>query len=448
MTVPTTAPAPALPPIPDPASRALPALAAVIGVDWATDQHDVALQALDAPGGAATGAVEECRVRHTPEALAAWLATLERRFGGQPIGVAIETSRGPVVHALLDAPFIVLYPVNPRSLRRFRETFSPNGAKDDAPDARLLLRLLVHHRDQLRSWRAEDAPTRLLQRLVEQRRAAVDLRTQLTLQLQAVLKEYFPQALTWAGDDLTSPLASAFLTRWPTLAVLQRARPATVHPFFTRHGCRRQERIAARLEEIQAARPLTRDAAVITSGELAVQLLVGQLTALRPSLAKLDATIAAHFAAHADAPLFASFPGAGAALAPRLLVALGTDRARFPSAADVQTHTGIAPITVRSGRQQQVHWRWATSTFLRQTFHEFAHHSIRHTAWAHAFYAQQRRRGKTHHAAVRTLAFKWIRIIWRCWHDRQPYDNARYERALQLHHSPLSELLAIDVDAA
>jgi transposase len=417
-------------------------LAASIGIDWADDHHDVALQIT------ATGAVEEHRLPHTPAALTAWLAHLEQRFDGQPVGIALETSRGPLVHALLEAPFVVLYPVNPRSLRRFREAFSPSGAKDDAPDARLLLELLVKHRSLLRAWRPNDGRTRLLRRLVEQRRAAVELRTQLTLQLQAVLKEYFPQALAWAGTDLSSVLACRFLQKWPTLGALQRARPSTVRQFYTRHGCRHMPRIEARLAAMAAATPLTRDPAILDSSALYVQLLTQQLLALAPSLAQLDAAIAAQFAAHPDAALFASLPGAGAALAPRLLVALGSERDRFPSAADVQKHAGIAPITIRSGRQCVVHWRWATSPFVRQTFHEFAHHSLRHTPWARAFYAHQRRRGHSHHAAVRALAFKWIRIIWRCWQDRTLYDDARYVRALHRRQSPLSVSLAHAADAA
>jgi len=433
MTLPSPSPSPSVssPPSVQP-------LAAAIGLDWASDHHDIALQPL-AP---AAGPVEACRLAQTPAALRAWLTTLEQRFGGQPVGIALETSRGPLVHALLEAPFVVLYPINPRSLRRFRETFSPNGAKDDAPDARLLLALLVQHRERLLPWRPEDARTRLLGRLVEQRRAAIGLRTQLVLQLQATLAAYFPQALAWAGDDLASPMACAFLQQWPTLEALQRARPSTVRQCYTRHGCRQAARIATRLAEMHDAVPLTRDLAVVTSSVLQLQLLVRQLEALRPSLALLERAIAEQFAAHDEGALFASFPGAGAALAPRLLVAFGSDRTRFPSAQAMQQHTGIAPITRRSGRQQQVTWRWATSTFLRQTFHEFAQHSLPHCPWAATFYAHQRRRGKTHHAAVRALAFKWIRIIWRCWQDHQPYDNARYERALEHRGSPLHSLLA------
>lgn len=420
----------------------LPPLAAAIGIDWASDHHDLALAPL-----APSGPVEEFQLAHTPEALRAWLAALATRFPGGVIGIAIETSNGPLVNVLLEAPFIVLYPVNPRSLHRFREAFSPNGAKDDAPDARLLLTLLLQHRERLTPWQPADERTRLLTRLVERRRAIVDWRTQLTQQLDAVLKEYFPQALRWAGADLTSAMACAFLTRWPTLAALQRARRATIDRFFRQQGCRSTARIAERLAEIPVALPLTTDAAVITSGVFAVQMLVRQLDALRPSLAAVDEAIAEQFAAHADAPLFASLPGAGDVLAPRLLVALGCNRSRFASAAELQQQAGIAPVTVKSGRTRHVHWRWATSTFIRQTFHEFAHHSIGHSAWARRFYAQQRRRGKPHHLAVRSLAFKWIRIIWRCWQDHALYDAARYERALHRHQSPLAQLLSPMADA-
>jgi transposase len=411
-------------------------LAAVIGLDWADRHHDVALQV----AGSAT--VETRRLAHDPTTLGTWLAELARRFAGRPVGIAVETSRGPLVHALLEAPFVVLYPVNPRSLQRFREAFAPSGAKADAPDARLLLELLSKHRDALRPWAPDDPATRALRALVERRRQAVALQTQLTLQLQAALKNYFPQALDWAGTDLTRPMALAFLTRWPTLAAVQRARPATLRQFYRQHRCRSAARIAERLAQIATATPLTTDAAVIEPSVLYVRLLVGQLAALGPQLAAFDAAIAAAFAAHPDAALFQTLPGAGAALAPRLLVAFGTDRSRFATAADVQRLVGIAPVTVRSGRSCHVHWRWAVPTFLRQTFHEFAHHSVLHCAWARAFYANQRARGHSHHAAVRALAFKWIRILWRCWMDRTPYDDARYVRALAQRGSPIAATLA------
>jgi transposase len=316
------------------------------------------------------------------------------------------------------------------------------------PDARLLLDLLVKHREQLHAWRPSDAVTRALELLVEQRRAAVALQVELTQQLRAALKDYFPQALDWAGADLARPMAGAFLTQWPTLEAVQRARASTVRRFYTQHGCRRAAVIDARVAAIAQATPLTTDPALITSRALYVKLLAQQLLALGPSIAGLDAAIAEQFAVHPDAGIFDSFPGAGPVMAPRLLAAFGTERGRFRSAVAMQTHSGIAPITIRSARQCQVRWRWATSTFVRQTFHEFAQHSVPHCAWARAFYRTQRDRGKAHQTAIRTLAFKWIRILWKCWYDRVPYDNARYERTLALRHSPLTNQLPVEAVAA
>ena len=411
-------------------------LAAMIGLDWGKERHDIALQMTGTAG------VEVIRLEHTPAAIADWLATLAQRVAGGTVGVALETSRGAIVHALLEVPWVVLYPVNPRSLKRFREAMSPNGAKDDGPDARLLLDLLTKHRERLTPWRPADDVTRTLDRLVRQRRALVDLRTKLTLMLQAVLTEYYPLALTVAGTDLSRPLACAFLQRWPTLAAVQRARATTVRRFYTAHHCRSEARITERLTAIAAARPLTTDPAIIDPSALYAQALVGQLLALGTPITRVEEALAAAFAQHPDASLFQSLPGAGTTFAPRLAAAFGTDRTRFPSAADVQQAAGIAPITIRSGKSCVIHWRWATSKFLRQTFHEFAQYSLPHVAWAHAFYRTQRQRGKSHHAAIRALAFKWIRIIWRCWHDKTRYDNARYERALAERRSPLSAQLA------
>ena len=125
-------------------------------------------------------------------------------------------------------------------------------------------------------------------------------------------------------------------------------------------------------------------------------------------------------------------------LAPRLLAAFGSQRERYASAEEVQTYSGIAPVMKRSGKKKWVHFRWACPKFLRQSFHEWAGHSIAHSQWARRYYQQQRERGKGHHAAVRGLAFKWIRIVFRCWKDRAAYDESRYLMTLAKRNSPLA----------
>ena len=180
---------------------------------------------------------------------------------------------------------------------------------------------------------------------------------------------------------------------------------------------------------------------MIEAKQAVVQVIAQLLRSLLAGIANLDRKIEEATGAHPDSFIFESLPGAGAALAPRLLAALGSQRDRYDSADEVQKHSGIAPVTETSGKKKWVHFRWACAQFLRQSFHEWAGHSIAHSAWARAYYQQQRARGNDHHAAVRALAFKWIRILFRCWKDRVAYDENKYLAALARRGSPLNSVL-------
>ena len=145
---------------------------------------------------------------------------------------------------------------------------------------------------------------------------------------------------------------------------------------------------------------------------------------------------------HPAFALFQALPGAGPVFASRLLVAFGEQRERYTSAAELQKYAGIAPVTERSGKKSWVHWRLQCPKFLRQTFVEWAAESVRHSFWAQLYYQQHRDKGKSHQAAVRALAFKWIRILYRCWQDRTPYDESVYLQALTRRGSSLIHNLA------
>ena len=116
-------------------------------------------------------------------------------------------------------------------------------------------------------------------------------------------------------------------------------------------------------------------------------------------------------------------------------------RERFEDAASQQNFSGIAPVTKQSGGTCHVHRRYCCPVFMKQSFHEYAKESILHSRWAAAHYQQQRAKGSGHHAAVRSLAYKWQRIIWKCWQSRTPYNEQTYEAALQKSGSPLVALL-------
>jgi len=412
-----------------------PQFAAFVGLDWADQKHAWCLQAAGATQR------ENGEVEHTPETVEAWVGQLCRRFGNRPIAVAVEQVKGALVFMLSKYELLHLFPVPPAMSASMRDALYPSGAKDDPGDAELLLDLLLKHRDKLRRLAPDSEATRRVQNLVEERRNLVDEKTAQTNRLTNHLKIYFPQMLGWF-DRLDTELVCALLERWPTLEELQKVPPVRLRTFFRKHRCRDQELIERRMAGIQQAIPATRDGAVIEAKSAVVKVSAQLIRSLARGIADLDRKIEEAAAAHPDFFIFESLPGAGAALAPRLLAAFGSQRERYANAEEVQAYTGIAPVTERSGKKKWVHFRWACPKFLRQTFHEWAGHSIAHSQWARSYYQQQRERGKGHHAAVRGLAFKWIRIVFRCWKDEVVYDENKYLAALAKRHSPLAAVVA------
>src|SRR5215467_6530471 len=404
-----------------------------IGIDWADEKHDVSLYEV------ATGKQETMIVRQSPEALQDWLGQLRRRYEGGYVAVVLEQGRGGLLNALMGCEFLVLYIINPRSLSSFREAFYGSGATSDPMDAELMRDMVRQNPGRFRAWRPDDVMTRSLRLLTEGRRNLVNQSTALTNQLTALLKGYYPQALAWVGS-LDTVWACNFLEQWPTLQSLQASSRRQIRRFYAKHP-RGSQDLTEQLKQIQDARALTHDEAVLESSALMVQALVSQLRPLLVSIGEFDRKIAMIFRKHPDRPIFESFPGAGAALAPRLTAAFGTGRDRFQAAKDMQELAGIAPVTEKSGKKKFVHWRYACPKFMRQTFQEFADHSRRWCKWAKVEYDLLRKRGKSHNAAVRALAYKWIRILFRCWKDRKPYQDEIYTKALLQHGSPLSSLL-------
>lgn len=398
---------------------------ALIGLDWGDRQHAVALF------DCAAGKNETLLVEHTAEKLRVWIDALEQRFGGRQIAVALETSKGPLVNAFLNVPWLTVFPIHPATSTRMRKAFAPSGAKDDVPDAEVLLDLLRYHRSKLRPMSPEDPLTRRLAALCEVRRKSVDHRTDISNELRAVLKSYYPQALELVGRNLHSPIALEFLKRWPDLITLKTSRPSTVKAFYYRHNVRRPKALETRLEQIANAVALTTDDATVVVASRQVARLVEMLERLQRHIVDDDKQIAKAFAEHPEAELFRDLPGAGPNLGPRLLVAFGTDRTRYASASEMHRYSGIAPVKEKSCGRIWIHWRWNAPLFLRQSFIEWTGQTVRYCNWARAYYDQQRAKGKRHWAVLRALAFKWIRILWKCWKTRTPYNETIYLESLR-----------------
>ena len=324
--------------------------AAFAGLDWADAKHDVCLQA------AGTAQREFLRLEHSPEEISAWVQTLRTRFNGQPVAVCLELTKGPIVSALRNYDFLVLFPVNPLTVAKYREAFTPSRAKDDPTDAELQVELLLKHRDKLTPLSPQSPTMRALAQLVEHRRRLVGDKVRLTNRLTSALKNYFPHVLQWFQEKDTAIFCD-FLSRWPTLKAAQLARRTTLEGFFRAHHVRSADVIITRIEAIKSARALTTDEGVIAPNVLLVHALVAQLRVTLQAIADFDKVIAHRAQDHPDFPLFDALPGAGAVFAPRLLVAFGEQRERFTSADELQKYAGIAPVTERSGKKSWVHWR-------------------------------------------------------------------------------------------
>jgi transposase len=412
--------------------------AAFVAIDWADQKHAWTLE-LNPLSDRESGNID-----HTPESVDVWAAELALRFPGRPIAVALEQSRGPLVFMLTKYEHLVIFPIHPSTLANYRKSFRPSGAKDDPNDAGLLLDILGRHRDKLRRLAPDTPETRTLQFMVEERRKLVHEKTRYSHRITAHLKLYFPQVIGWF-DEIGSHIAAEFLERWPNLEKLQKARPATIERFFIEHNSRNAERIAERLDQIRKAIAATHDTAVLHSSSAAVIAWAALLRQVLEAIKDYDKQIDTLARQHPDYALMKSFPGAGPALTPRLIAALGSQRDRYQTAHEVQCYSGIAPVVASSGKQRWVHWRWSCPKFLRQTFHEWALHSIAYSDWARAYYEDQRAKGKHRNTAIRALAFKWIRILFRCWKDRKPYDEQVYQQALAHRRAqqPASQLVEV-----
>jgi transposase len=216
--------------MPEEMTAAEPEYAAYVALDWADREH---AWVLELPGGKK----ESGKLSQTPEAIDAWAAELARRFGGRPVAVGLEQSRGALIYALQKYSHLVLYPIHPSTSASYRKALFPSGGKSDPVDADLLLDLLVRHRDRLRRLQPDDPRTRKLQLLTEKRRQLVDQQTAQTNRLTDLLKVYFPQAVEWLRP-LDTPMSIAFLQRWPTLPQLKKEDPEVVRRFFFQSGSR------------------------------------------------------------------------------------------------------------------------------------------------------------------------------------------------------------------
>jgi len=381
------------------------------GLDWASQTHAVCV--IDEHGSVHL----QFEVNHD----AAGLAELCRRLRSVAVtGVAIERPSGLIVDALVEAGFSVV-PIHPNVVKATRPRYRSHGGKSDASDAYLLADLLRTDGHRFKPLAPQSDDIRALRALVRGRDDLVATRVQLANQLRSLLQSFWPGAAE-VFADVDSPIGLAFILRYPTPESAARLGPKRMAAFCAQHAYSGRRSAQELLERLHQAPAVTLgELEMEAKGELALSL-ARTLARLVEQIRLLSSRIEHHVASIEDGRILMSFPRAGRICAAQILAELGSVRERFDSDEHLAAEAGVAPVTYASGKSKAVTFRWACNHRLRAALTCMADNSRHANAWAANVYAKARARGCDHPHAVRILSRAWLRVIWRAWTDRKPYD--------------------------
>src|SRR5947209_14077762 len=369
-------------------------------------------------------------VAHSADGVAALLARLARLGAAEDMPVGIERPNGRLVDLLLEAGHPVV-PVSPNAIKTWRDGEVLSGAKSDAGDAAVIAEYLRLRQHRLRVAVPYSDDTRALRTVVRARTDLVEMRVAATNQLAALLDDHWPGAKAIFAD-VESPISLEFLTRYPTPAAAAHLGEKRMAAFLVKHGYSGRRPAAELLARLRAAPAGTSRESLTEALRDAVLAAVGVLTALNAAVKKLDRSVAAHLGEHPDGAIFTSLPRSGQVNAAQVLAEWGDCRQAYDGPGSVAALAGVTPVTSQSGKHRGVHFRWACNKRFRKAITTFADNSRHASPWAAKIYADARARGHDHPHAVRVLARAWIRVIWRCWIDRAPYDPDRHGNAARL----------------
>lgn len=393
-----------------------------VGLDWAVHTHAVCI--IDAAGAV----LERFEVAHDRDGLAELMRRLVRR--GQRLRIAIERPSGLIVDALVDAGHQV-FPIHPNAVKASRPRYRSHGAKSDASDAYLLADLLRTDGHRWRALAQQSDAILALRALVRSRDDLVDARVAASNQLSAVLQAFWPGALAIFAD-IASPIALAFLHRYPSPRSAKRVGETQLHNFCKRQHYSGRRSPAELLQRLRGAAVGLVGGSTEQAMSQVVLCHVAVLKSLVARIAVLTKRIEQFMSELPDGLLMMSFPRSGEVCAAQILAELGDVRERFPSADQLAAEAGAVPVTYQSGKTRSVAFRWACNHRLRKAITCLADNSRHANAWAKSVYQAARARGCDHTHATRILARAWLRVIWRAWTDHKPYDPAAHGSAAAL----------------
>jgi len=387
------------------------------GVDWASDHHDVCI--VDADGTVRW----RRRIGHDPAGIAELQAAIAAEEPDPTqVAVAVETSHGLLVGALVEAGYIV-YPINPKAAERFRDRRKPSGGKNDRLDAEVLAHAIRTDRASLRPLVPDSAVAIEIATLARDRHALVREHTRLLNQLRSALNEYFPAALI--AFDLDADSTLAFLERYPTPAAAAKLSAFQIAAFLRARRANRDLAAKAAAAKVALRAPALRAAPEIARAKARlVRVLCVQLQALRPELSAYKSELDRLLKTHPEGELLLSLPGLGTVLASRVLAGTGDNPARFASAAGLCAYAGTAPMLLQSGKRTVVKARNACPKEFRDAVQQWADQARRRSPWATEFYRRHRDRGHNHNESLRALGNRLLELLFDLRRRGLRYDEA------------------------
>lgn len=391
-----------------------------VGIDWANGTH-VAV-ALDEQGRK----IDALKFANDKSGLDAFHAFIKKLEVDSKIMIGIEKHRGPVFH-LLHGLQHTCYEIPPMRVSVRRKGQSAAGAKSDLRDAEIIAEVVRTDHRKMKPFFSESSATQVVANLVDERETVKKEVHAGQMRLMELLRMYFPALLTmW--DDLTRPCALEFIRLFPTANLARSMTKESLEAAFEKIGYyvpRDSEKLAQALAtSAVGCNDECLDGAQATVRRLATRLLTAVL-----QLREIEKEQKSLLEKHPDGELFLSIPNVQVALASSYLACFGSNRGRFENEDQVAGLAGIVPVTNQSGKKCTIVMRWACDHFFRNTATLHAFVTIRNNAWAKQRYDEARKRGKSHHNALRILARSWIRVIYHCWKNREPYDIQKHRAA-------------------
>jgi hypothetical protein len=386
-----------------------------IGIDWATQVHDVAL--LDEEGLV----LDRWRSTHDAEGVAALFDRMAREGGPASVLVALESGVPLLLDQLLGAGYAT-YAINPKQADRYRDRHTTAGVKDDRLDAVVLADAVRTDRARLRALTRDTDLAEEIRIRDRDRTRKMGHRTRFSNQLQQVVGRYFP-ALLKLGREVHEPVFLDLLRAYPEPAVARAARIPRIKRILAAHRIRvvSAEEVAHRFRAPALAAPAyvttaCRDEALDLAEQ--IELVNGQIAAAERRLDEL-------LRRHPDRELLQSLPGLGSRLSVRVVAELGDRRDRYADRSTLQSLGGTAPVTRRSGKRGviSVRMRRGCNRTLQAALFTMARCSLPRSRWARAYYDHARDHGCRHAAAVRALSNKWAKILAAVLRTGVPYDE-------------------------